>query len=474
MRKFTSALLCCSLCTLCGALSCAAAANKTPTDPKAVTSEAASLLIDGALHDGVAYARLTELTDEVGPRLSGSPGAAVAVSWAEAKFKADGISVHLEPVLVPHWVRNHESGEIVSPALKTPRPLALTALGGSGGTPAGGVTAEVVEVRSLAELGALGEKVRGKIVLFQHDMAVAHDYGLTSGLRANGPVAAARLGAVAALIRSLATASFRSPHTGMMKADPKLPIPGAALSVEDAEQIHRLLANGPVTVHLDLGAETLADAPSFNVVAEVRGREKPEEIVLIGAHLDSWDLATGAIDDGAGVAMVMEALRVISKLPVAPRRTVRAVLFMNEENGIRGGLAYAKDYAADIQHHIAVLEADIGAGRPLGFTVHGGAGAVALLRPYLEPLDKLGSASVTEGDRGGADISPLAKVDSPPPVIELDQDTTHYFDVHHSAADTLDKVEPRALAESTAAVAWVTYSLAEMPETLPRPAKSAE
>ena len=470
MRQFRSALLCFS--TL--ALSCAAATDKTPTASGAVTSGAASLLINGALRDGVAYARLTELTDQVGPRLSGSPGAAAAVSWAEAKFKEDGISVHLESVLVPHWVRQHESGEIVSPALKTPRPLALTALGGSGGTPAGGVNAEVIEVRSLAELAALGEKVRGKIVLFQHDMAVAHDYGKSAGLRANGPAAAARLGAVAALIRSLATASFRSPHTGMMKADPKFPIPGAALAVEDAQQIHRLLANGPVTVHLDLGAETLEDAPSFNVVAEVRGSEKPEEIVLIGAHLDSWDLATGAIDDGAGVAMVMEALRVISKLPAPPRRTVRAVLFMNEENGLRGGLAYAKDHAAEIPHHVAVLEADIGAGKPLGFTVHGGAGAVALLQPYLKPLEEFGSASLAEGDRGGADISPLAKADSPPPVIELDQDTTHYFDVHHSAADTLDKVEPRALAESTAAVAWVAYSLAEMPDTLPRPAKSTE
>ncbi len=437
---------------------------------------AARALIDGALASKLQMQRLEELTDLVGPRLSGSPGAQAAVEWAKRKFTEDGISVNLEPVMVPHWVRGapgSEHGEIVSPAIATPRPLALTALGGSPGTPAGGITAELLEVDSLERLQESGEKVRGKIVLIQHAMSVAEDYGKLSALRGKGPALAAKLGAAGALVRSLATASFRSPHTGMTKFEPGAPqIPSAALSTEDAALLHRLLARGPVAVHMELGCQTLADAPSFNVVAEVRGREKPDEIVLLGAHLDSWDLAQGALDDGAGVAMVMESLRLISKLPRAPRRTVRVVLYMNEENGLHGGEQYAKDHAADAARHVAALECDSGGGAPLDFSVHAGAGGVALFTPWLPPLEKLACAKAAEGDRAGADISPLQKLDPPVPVVELRQDSSRYFDVHHSAADTLDKVDARALAESTAAVAWAAYALAEMDGTLARPEKT--
>ena len=477
MRHTAAALVAGSILSL--PLACAAAQppaasaaasgkERTPNSPE--SARAAALLIGGALSDGVTYERLTELADGIGPRLSGSPGAAAAILWAERKFRDDGVPVHTEPVMVPHWVRGKEAAEIVSPALAGPRPLAITALGGSAATPAGGLTAEVLEVRSLDELSALGEKVRGKLVLFQHPMATAHDYGEYAGLRSLGPLAAAWLGAAGALVRSLATASFRSPHTGMMKVDPAVPaIPGAALATEDAELIHRLLAQGPVSVRLELGCQTLPDAPSFNVVAEVRGSEKPDEIVLLGAHLDSWDLAQGAVDDGAGVVMLMETMRLLARLPTAPRRTVRAVLFINEENGLRGGAAYAEAHASEIGKHVVALECDIGAGAPLSWTVNAGPAAVAIWQPWLKPLETLGCAGLAEGDRGGADLSALQKRPGAPAVVELIQDGTHYFDVHHSAADTLDKVNPRDLAQSTAALAWGAWSLAQMPEAMPRP-----
>ena len=474
MRRLAAAAALCASSSLV-AFSCAAAPPKRAASPAPGEAEAAAALIGGALTEGGGLRRLGELTDTVGPRLSGSPGAAAAVAWAQAKFAEDGIAVHTEPVLVPHWVRGDESGEIVAPALAAPRRLSLTALGGSAGTPGGGLTAEVIEVSSIDELNALGEQARGKIVLFQHGMSTASGYGENASLRSRGPLAAARLGAAAALVRSLATASLRSPHTGMMLTDSAVPtIPGAALATEDAELIHRLLAQGKVSLHLTLGCQTLPDEPSFNVVAEVRGREKPEEVVLLGAHLDSWDLAQGAVDDGAGVVIVMEALRLISRLRAPPRRTVRVVLFMNEENGIRGALAYAAQHASEIKDHVAALECDSGAGRPLSFTVHAGAGAASQLQSRLGPLDALGCSQVVESDRAGTDITPLAKSESPPPFVELVQDSSRYFDIHHSAADTFDKVEPRALAESCAAVTFTAWTLAEMPEPLPRPAKKLE
>ncbi len=466
MPRPTSALVA----TLLFASMEARAANSVAADPL----QQAPAIIGGAISDGGAMKRLAELTDGIGPRLSGSAGAAAAITWAEKRFREDGAAVHLEPVLVPHWVRGTEKAEVVSPATVAPLPLSITALGGSAGTPPGGITAPLIELHSLDELAALGEKVRGKIVLFQHTMSVAHDYGEFASLRSTGPLAAARLGAVGVLVRSLATASLRSPHTGLMKTDPSVAtIPGAAVSTEDAQLLHRLLSQGPVSVHLELGCKTLPDTPSFNVVAELRGSEKPEEIVLLGAHLDSWDLAQGAVDDGAGVVMVMEALRLLAHLPTPPRRTVRAVLFMNEENGIRGALAYAKAHEDEVKHHVAALECDSGAGAPQSWSLNSGAAAVALLQPWMQPLEALSCSTVVVGDRAGTDLYPLQQLPDAPPVLELIQDGTHYFDVHHSAADTLDKVNPRELAESTAAVAWAAWSLAQMPETLPRPGVKA-
>ena len=428
-----------------------------------VSPDVARALVGGALTDGVAYARLQELTDSIGPRLSGSPGAEAAVQWAVKRLGEDGLAARLEPVKVPHWVRGEESGEILAAPGIAAHPLALTALGDSVG---GSATAEVIEAGSLAQVEALGDAVRGKIVFFNHAMSTPAGYGDSIGLRTHGPAAAAKAGAVAAVMRSLSTASLRSPHTGTTIYDPGGPrIPAAALSVEDAELLHRLLQRGPVRLRLSLGCRILPDADSANVVADVRGREKPEEVVLIAAHLDSWDLAQGANDDGAGVAMVMAAGRLIAALPQRPRRTVRVVLFMNEENGLAGGKAYAAAHQGELQRHVAALEADSGAGRPLAVRVHAGNGAAALLSPWLAPLRSL-DLGVEDGDASGADLGPLDPAQVP--LVAVHPDTTRYFDIHHSAADTLDKIDPESLAKNAAAVAVVAWALAEMPQALPR------
>src|SRR2546426_1428159 len=430
----------------------------------AVPPDVARQLVGGALSDGVAYARLRDLSDTIGPRLSGSPGAEAAVQWALKQFQQDGLAARLEPVRVPHWVRGEESGEILpAPGIVGHR-FALTALGNAVG---GDVTAEVVEARSIAGLAALGAAVRGKIVFFNHSMSKPDDYGRFVEMRSRGPSAAARSGAVAVLLRSLATASLRSPHTGMTSYDADAPrIPAAAVSTEDAELIDRLLQRGPVRVRLSLGCRMLPDADSSNVVADVRGRERPEEVVLLGAHLDSWDLATGANDDGAGVVMVMEAGRLIASLRQRPRRTVRVVLFMNEENGLAGGKAYAAAHRAELAKHVAALEADSGAGKPLAIRLRAGEGGGALLSPWLAPLEPLG-IRVEAGDAGGADLSPMES--SAVPLVRVQTDGSRYFDTHHSAADTFDKIDPAELARNAAATAVVAYALAEMPDVLPRP-----
>jgi hypothetical protein len=451
-------------------LSLLTAAPKAPA-PVAVTGpspQVAERLIGAALTEGHAYARLAELTDGIGPRLSGSEGEQAAVQWAKRSFEADGVKVWLEPVKVPRWVRGEESARVLGSERFRAHPLSILALGGSVGTPAEGLTAELIEVRSLEEVAALGDKVKGKLVLFNHAMAEAADYGRYAGLRTRGASVAAKAGAVGVLVRSLATASLRSPHTGAMRYEEGVArIPAAAVSVEDAELLHRLLAGGPVKVELKLGCQTLPDADSFNVVAEVPGREKPREVVLLGAHLDSWDVGTGAHDDGAGVVMVMETARLLSKLKPAPRRTVRVVLFANEENGLRGGRAYAEAHAAELEQHVAALEMDAGGFRPVGVVLRAGPGGAELVQPWLRPLEGLGAGSILPGEAGGADLSPL--VPARVPFVGVRVDSSRYFDVHHSEADTLDKVDPKALAQSTAAVAWVSYVLAEVPGVLPRP-----
>jgi carboxypeptidase Q len=449
-----------------------AAAGATPVAGPSLSEAYGSVagrIIGAELVEGQSYAILQHLTDRIGPRLTGSAGAEAAVAWTAERLRSHGLAVRTEKVMVPRWVRGAEEAEIVAPA---PQRVLVTALGGSEPTPPEGLTAEVVEAVGLEGLEALDDAaVRGKIVLFNAPMTVRgmEGYGPPVAQRSRGAVAAARRGAVAAIVRSVGTLSARLVHTGAMSYAEAVPrIPAAAIAAEDADLIHRLLASDEtVRLRLRLGCRTLPDVESANVVADLPGRERADEVVLIGAHLDSWDLGTGAIDDGAGVAMVMETLRLLKALGLQPRRTVRGVLFMNEENGLRGGKAYAQAHAAELPRHVAAFETDSGAARPTGLSATVGPGGQDMLLDLARLLRPLGAEEVMAGG-GGADIEPLLA--SSVPLLGLRLDTTRYFDWHHTPADTLDKVEPQDLALGTAALAVTAYVLADMPGTLPRPA----
>jgi carboxypeptidase Q len=438
----------------------------TAADPLA---RLAALLIGEESVSGGAYAKLEWLTDRIGPRLSGSANAEAAVSWALKELRRDGLTnVRAEKVMVPHWVRGAEVASIVIPVTQR---LAVTALGMSDPTPAEGITAPVVEVASFDDLHALGDKVQGRIVLFNKPITPQSDgsgYGSAAGLRYRGAAEAAKQGAVAMLIRSLGTLSARLVHTGAHGYVEGVPrIPAAAISAEDADLIHRLMASSDtVKVSLTLGCKTLPDVESANVVAELRGKSLPDEVVVIGGHMDSWDLGTGAIDDGAGVAVSMEALRLLKKLNLRPRRTIRAVLFMNEENGSRGGHAYFDTHQSEMERHVAAIESDSGAGRPLGFSVNAGAGGDAVVGALSARLASIGATEVHAGGGGGVDVSPMLAAGVP--LLGLRQDMTEYFNWHHTAGDTLDKVNPRELADNAAAMAFMAYALADLKEPLPR------
>jgi hypothetical protein len=445
--------------------------SRSPSaDPALPGVSRASSIVAEALKTPSAYARLRVLTDTIGARLAGSAAEPRAVAWAKSEFEKDGVPVHLEAVMVPVWIRGEERARIVDPV---DQPLVILGLGGSVGTPPDGITAPVVVVGSGEELAALGkEKVAGKIVLYDNPFIRTGeefaDYGRAVKYRGQGASDAARLGAVAALVRSVATATLRTPHTGAMRyADDAPKIPAAAVTIEDAMLIHRLTESGrEVRVSLFMGARADPDREGANVVGEIRGREKPEEIILIGAHLDSWDVGAGAIDDGAGCAIVLEAMRVIAAGP-PPRRTVRAVLFANEENGLRGGRAYRDAHQAELDKHVAAIEADSGASRAVGLSGRMGEGGVRMLADLLAPLlAPIGAARFTEG-HGGADISPLET--GGVPLLGLSLESSRYFDWHHTQADTLDKVDPSELQQAAAAMTGAAWALADAPGTLPRP-----
>jgi hypothetical protein len=426
-------------------------------------------IIDAGLRSDGAYRKLAWLTDRIGPRLSGSENLEKAVRWCVDEMKRDGLEqVRAEKVMVPHWVRGEASGRILTPA---PHPMAILALGMSDGTPPQGITADVVEVSSLDELTALGEAAKGKIVLFNKQIypngGAERGYGAAVGLRYSGAVAAAKLGAVGMLIRSLATADMRLPHTGAMAYEEGSPrIPSAAIAPEDAALIHRFLVAGEtVKVNFALSCKTRPDAESANAIGEIRGSEAPDEFVVIGGHLDSWDVGTGAQDDGAGCAISMEAMRLIRSLGLRPKRTIRAVLFTNEENGLRGGTAYAETHAAELPKHVAAIESDSGGARPLGFGVSAGPGGEEIVRRLAAPLARFAADDVQAGG-GGADISPMGPAGVPQ--LGLRQDTTHYFDIHHTMADTLDKVDAHDLAMNATAMAVMAWQLANLDPPLRR------
>jgi hypothetical protein len=433
----------------------------------AAPADDAARLIGGALSQGGAYRMVQGVTDEVGPRMAGSPGADRAVEWGLRAMKQAGLTdVHREPVKVSRWVRGEATVETIEP---NAQPLAAVALGGSVPTPPSGVVAEVVEVDSLEALAALGPRAKGKIVLFNKPMVRGNSfdsYGQVVKLRSIGAVAAAKVGAWGALIRSAGTGAYRLPHTGATHYEESVPkIPFAAVAAEDAELIHRMLAGGAtVRVRMKLTCHLEGIVDSANVVGEVRGREHPEEIVLLGAHLDSWDLGTGAIDDGAGLGIVLDAARLIAGLG-APKRTVRVVFFMNEEHGLDGGKGYAARHAAEVGKHVVAFEADSGAGKPYGFVVTGGLPTLELLRPLIAPLAALKIDNLRTVDDAGSDVSPLQA--GGVPVIGLAQDLTTYFDWHHTAADTFDKIDANDLALCAASFAVLARAIADSDLRLP-------
>jgi len=425
-------------------------------------------IVGAALVESEAFEKLSYLSDRIGHRLSGSANLERAVDWTAAEFRRDGLEhVWTEEVMVPHWVRGEASATIVSP---NPSEIALLALGGSVATPEGGLRAEVLVVDSFEQLEQAGEAARGKIVLFNRVMERGfgpNGYGGVAPHRVRGAAAAAKQGAVAHLVRSLGTADFRLPHTGAMRYEEGvLQIPSAAIAAEDAALIQRFVDAGEkVEIELTMTPRTLADARSANVLAEIRGSELPEEIVVISAHLDSWDVGSGAIDDGSGCAMVLETMRLLRAHGLVPRRTIRAILFTNEENGLRGGKEYAERHAEEMPRHVAAIESDSGGATPVGFGVTGGAGAVEMLRTLARPLSVIGAHNVREGG-GGADISPMKRYGVP--TIGLHQQTEHYFDYHHTEADTLDKLRPEDLDRNVAAMALIAYLLADAQDALPR------
>jgi carboxypeptidase Q len=428
------------------------------------------------LNDDYAYRQLTHLTENIGPRLTGSPQATAAAEYVAAELRKLGLEVRLQQVTVPHWVRGAETAALVEyPGMvpATTQKIVLTALGGSSSTPADGLTADVVTVDNFDELQALGhDKVAGKIVLFNElfdkQKAAAglafSAYGEAVRYRAAGPKAAADLGAVAALVRSVASADYRLPHTGF-----SIPagIPAAAVTAEDADLIAHLAAEGKVRMHLTLTPQKLPDETSYNVIADLKGSELPEQIVVVSGHLDSWDLGTGAIDDGAGVVMAMQTAEVLQRLHLRPARTLRVIVWMDEETGGSGSRAYTAEYAKDFPHHIAAIESDAGAAHPLGFDVKATPAAIDALRLVQTVLQSIGSTAFQPTTYPpGADIEAMSEAGVP--AFGVMQDGRTYFNYHHSAADTLDKVVPLELRENAAAMAVLAYALTNMKDPLPR------
>ena len=435
--------------------------------------ETADRIVAAAMADTEGFEKLTYLTTSIGNRLSGSKSLERAIDWAYEGMREEKLdNVRKLPVQVPHWERGRESARMLAPVEK---PLAILGLGGSVGTPKGALTASVVAVRSFEELAALGrDGVQGKIVLYAVPWM---GYGETVRYRASGASRAADLGALAALVRSATGRSLYTPHTGSLRYDEgSTPIPAAAVTVEDAEWMVRLIASGQeVRVELSMDGRMLPDAESFNVVAEIAGRVKPDEVVVMGGHLDSWDVGQGAHDDGAACMAAWQALTILKKLGLTPRRTLRVVLWTNEENGLRGARAYRDFLEDDVSSHVAAIEMDGGAERPIGFGLGLRSGertdasdaayeeALAMLRPIGALLSSIDATEIRKGG-GGADIGPL--MDQGVPGLGLRTVGEHYFDWHHTEADTLDKVEPDNVRRAIALLAVMGFVLADMEGTL--------
>jgi carboxypeptidase Q len=436
-------------------------------------------LRDVALNDPYALTELRHLTDNIGPRIAGSPQAQHAVEWVAEEMRALGATVTIEKTTVPHWVRGEETAELTAwPGMtpKTTQKIVLTALGGSVATPKDGISAPVVVVDSFADLKALPkDAAKGKILLFNEhfDKGLAAQgrgdeaYGEAVMYRGAAPSVAASVGAVATLVRSVGGADYRLPHTGMTYYAPGAQkIPAGAVTAEDADLLKNLASQGEVQMHLTLTPETLAPVETANVIADWKGTEHPEQVVIVSGHLDSWDLATGAIDDGAGIVVSMQAIHLLQNLGIHPRRTVRFVAWMDEEQGSYGAQTYAKDYAGELQNHVGAIESDLGAGHPTGIYFQGGAGLDAWLRPLSRVLAPIGAPLLQRSAETGEDINSVTEKGVPgfAPI----QDSRYYFNYHHTAADTFDKVNPRELGENAAVMAVTAYALADAATTAPR------
>ena len=434
------------------------AAGSTPADYQ----PEAQRLIQAATNSLFGFTRLATMCDTFGPRFTGSKNLESAIDWCLAEMKHDGFqNVRGEEVIVPRWVRGNESVELLSPRRRT---LPMLGLGGSVGTPPGGITADVLVVTGFDDLKNRVAEAKGRIVLFNVPFT---EYRETVIVRTQGAIHAARAGALASLIRSVGPFSMQTPRTGGMSyGDGVKKIPHAALSREDANMLSRMAARGePIRVRLKMEARTLSDGTSRNVVAEIPGSEKPEEIVIVSGHIDSWDVGQGAMDDGGGCLAAWEAARLMLKLGLRSKRTVRVVLWTNEENGIRGAMSYAERHEAALARHTLAIESDSGVFQPTGFGFLGSGRGMEIIQGVGKLLDPIGSGNIAKGCRG-ADVLKLVR--GGVPVMHLEVDRKKYFWFHHTDADTIDKLVPAEFNRCVAAMAVMAYVIADLPETLPR------
>lgn len=454
---------------LAGATSGLSAQRREAGPPNPIQREyqaAANRIIAAATADSAAWNKLAELTDGFGHRLSGSEALERAIDWIIARMRSEGLeNVRGEPVMVPRWVRGHEKAELLRPRYVK---LPMLGLGGSVATAKGGIEAEVLVVVSFDDLKARAAEAKGKIVLFDVPFT---SYGQTVAYRGIGALEAAKVGAVAMLIRAVGPFGMRTPHTGAMAPydSTVTRIPAAAIAMEDAAMLHRMQDRGQqIVVRLEMEAQQLPDAPSRNVIGELVGRERPEEVVVFGGHIDSWDVGTGAMDDAGGVVIAWEAIRLLRQLGLRPRRTIRAVGWTNEENGGRGGAAYRDAHREELAKHVAAIESDGGTFKFRGFGFSGADSGYAVVRQIGKLLKPLGADTVFAGG-GGADIGPIMALGVPG--LSHVVDGTRYFWYHHTEADNVDKLDPREVAENVAAMAILAYVLADLPQPLPRGGK---
>lgn len=418
-------------------------------------------ILRAAQADDFAWRRLAYLTDTFGSRLSGSPSLAAAIEWAIEEMGSDGLeNVRKDPVMVPRWVRGRESLDMLLPQ---PQSLPMLGLGMSVGTPPNGIEADLLVVDSFVELERRSAEAQGKIVLFN---VPYRGYGPTVAYRVNGPSQAAAAGAVAVLIRSVGPEGLRTPHTGMLIYRDGVPrIPAASIAVEDAARLARMAARGQrVRLRLAMDATLHPDVESANVIAEIRGRERPDEIVVVSGHFDSWDVGAGATDDAGGAIAAWEVARMLTSLQLRPRRTIRVVLFTNEENGLRGAIDYRDRYAATLGQHVLMIESDAGVFAPVGFGFTGNDIGRSQVTAIASLLASTGATRIAASG-GGADIGPSV-VAGRVPAMSLEVDGSKYFLVHHTAADMVDKIEPADFARCVAALTGMAYVVADMPQRL--------